>query len=158
MDWRRLRYPDDEVAQRTELPTDARRAGPRRGEVDAEQRRARRLRRRVTLFLLGAIFVTGSVAALLADGGYLEARRLQRQRSDLESQVEQQQARVWRLEREVKALESERMALERIAHEELGYSKPGEITFLLPDGEARSGSKRGGDENGAGGGVAPKSR
>lgn len=40
---------------------------------------------------------------------------------------------VARLRREAKALSGEPAALERAAREELGYVRPGEIVFLLPE-------------------------
>jgi cell division protein FtsB len=85
----------------------------------------------VTL-LLGALLVAGSVAALFAERGYLDLRRskreLERRRKLLHAQVE----KVRLLRNQVAALENDPTAVERVAREDLGLVRDGEVLFLLP--------------------------
>ena len=137
MNWRRIRKRAVEATIVGELPTDARREDDRRRRAapDPEAERARRRNRRAILISLGALFLAGSVMAMVGKGGYLELRRLRHQRDQAQADVEEQQGKVEALRHQVRALHDDPAALERIAREELGYAKPGEVTFLLADPE-----------------------
>ena len=131
---RRTGKPPGDATPDWEFPTDAQPSAgrPRRGEREAEVTRRLLFRRRVTVLVLGAIFVGGTAAALFAEGGYLELRRLRGQRERLTAEVEAQRAEVAALGEEVRRLVEEPLARERIAREKLGLAREGEITFLLP--------------------------
>jgi len=130
-----------------DAPTDARRSmgSPRRGEPDPEIARRQRLHRRVAGLCIGAVFLVGLAAALVGRGGYVELRRLSAERDAARQAVALQRARVEAEERAVRALQGEPEARERIAREQLGYTRPGEVTFVLPEETPADG---GGTENG----------
>ena len=108
---------------------------PKQLERDpAAGRRARR-RRRAASLLVGSIIIAGSLAAVFGKGGSLDLLRLRRERGQAQAMVDAVAARVAALQEQVRALEEEPMARERIAREQLGYARPGEITFILPDNE-----------------------
>jgi cell division protein FtsB len=113
--------------------TDARPAvePERQGGADPEAAEQRRLHRRVVMAVLGAVFLAGAVTALFGKGGYLELRRMRGQLAAVEARVERQQGRVEALRLEVERLESDPMERERIAREQLGLARPGEITYVL---------------------------
>jgi cell division protein FtsB len=72
------------------------------------------------------------VAALIGEGGLTDLRRLRLEMVDLRQEIERREATIRELEQEVRALEGDTLALERIAREQLGLVRPGEIDFLLP--------------------------
>ena len=139
MDWLRLRKRAVEATFVTEYATDARRAidDLRGGEPDPDTELGRLLRRRVAVFLLYAVFVGGAVAALFGNGGVIQLLRLHADLRAARSEVSDQRRAVEALQREVALLKEDPMARERIAREELGLARPGEVVFLLPlDGDA----------------------
>ena len=136
MDWLKLWRKAAEPTPPEEEATDARRAGGRRhGEPDPDDERRRRNRRRAALFAFASVFVAGSMTALLGQGGLLDLTRLWGEQSELRRQVTEQRQRVEALRHEARQLENSPMARERIAREQLGYSSPGEVTFLLPEAD-----------------------
>ena len=83
--------------------------------------------------LLVLVFLTGSAAALFANGGYVERKRLEARRDASNIDLDRQLARVHGLRREVHALARDSIARERLAREELGYTRRGEMLFLLAE-------------------------
>lgn len=135
MSWRRMRKLAEDVSLSPEIATDARRVThpvARPGTPDPDGERRRRFHRRVTSFMIGAVFAAGSVVALFGDGGLLELRRLRRERAEARERVALQQERVAELRRKVENLKNDPAARERIAREELGYARRGEVTIILP--------------------------
>ncbi len=114
--------------------TDARRAdGPRRrGESDPESERADKLKRRVRLLLFYVVFAAGVLAALVGEGGYFDLLRLRGDRDDTRAAVDERRRELEALRQTIDRLDHDPMAKERIAREQLGLARPGEIQFLLP--------------------------
>lgn len=92
----------------------------------------RRLRRRAVTLGVGALVLTATLGALFGDRGFLEVRRYQDQRRQLESDVRRLEKEVRQLHREILALRRDPQAMERIAREELILARPGEVLFLYP--------------------------
>jgi len=131
---RRFRLPEQVLLPR-EVDTDARpKDGPgRRPErQDPDEQRREQRRRQGLVLLFATVFAAGCLGALFADGGYVDLRRARTQLAEMELRVADKTAQVERLESEVVRLRDDPTALERIAREELGLSRPGEIVFLLP--------------------------
>jgi cell division protein FtsB len=114
--------------------TDARPAkDPRRSaDDDPEVERKRKLGLRAFGILLGLICAAGVFASIFGQGGYLEIRRLRRDISALRSDVESRRLAVRALEDERDRMQADPLAKERIAREQLGLTRKGEIDFLLP--------------------------
>jgi cell division protein FtsB len=138
MRWLRRRRRPVQATVLTDYPTDARPSGsmPARAEPDPRAERRSKLRRGVLVASLYVVFSGGVVAALFGNGGLLDLVRLHGEMRSLQVQLVEQQARVEELRHKVGALESDPMAKERIAREELGMLKPGEKVFLLPKEES----------------------
>jgi len=102
---------------------------------DPELQRKIKLRRRALVLGLGAICLSGTVVAFFGEGGYRDIRRLHGEIADLETEIARRQAEIRRLEDAVLRLDKDPMARERVAREELGLLRPGEIDFLLPKEE-----------------------
>ena len=84
---------------------------------------------------LVVLFVFGVAISIFGARGYRDVQQGRREFEDLRARLDAQQDRVTALKREVQRLREDPGALERIAREELGYAKPGEVIFLLPGEE-----------------------
>jgi len=104
---------------------------------DPDRERRRRVVFAAVALFLGTIFVAGSAAALVGERGYLGVRHSRQELANLKATVDKKQADVMALKKEVDRLKSDPGALEKIAREELGFVKPGEVSFLLPNDEDR---------------------
>jgi cell division protein FtsB len=90
------------------------------------------LRRSLTWLLPFAMLVCAIVAVplrILAEEGLPRYRALQSEQVDLDAQNERMRREVRDLQREVEALRSDPGAIERIARDELGMVRPGEVIF-----------------------------
>jgi len=126
--------------------SDARPASEKEPSRNAAERlaaRERRFHRRVVLAVLGAVFLGGTVTALFGEGGYFALRRLRGRLAVEQARLVEEQARVEALRDEVEHLRSDPMARERIAREELGLTRPGEVTYVLTDELSREGAPAG---------------
>ncbi len=114
--------------------SDARRAEdlPSAPDLAKEASRRARLKQGTSVAGLVALFVFGVVISIFGARGYRDLRQSRRELEDLTARLEAQQEKVSALRREVQRLKDDPSALERIAREELGYARPGEVTFLLP--------------------------
>jgi len=101
----------------------------RRGKKDRQaERLGRGLRWALTLLVLLV-----AMHGIFGDHGYLAMRRARADVERLRSEVEQLDQQNQHLSGEVKALKSDPAAIERVAREEMGLAKPGELIFRLPD-------------------------
>lgn len=100
-----------------------------------------RLNRRALPLALGAVFLAGALSALFGDDGYFELGRLRRACAIVENDLNHQRVRNATLQRDIRRLQEEPLAWERIARERLGFARRGEVQFLLPK-SVRSGSDR----------------
>ena len=117
-----------------EIQGDARSADamPITGLPDPEIERRERLRHRVMVFVISVFFVGGLLALLIGERGYVDVRRSRAELRMLQHDVDEQLDVVRNLRDEVRALQEDPTALERIAREELGFGRKGEVQFLLP--------------------------
>ncbi len=129
LDWRRIRKAAVTVAIRTARPSDARRPD----DVESATRHRRARQRPALVVLLALVFLTGSAAALFANGGYFERKRMEARRDAANVELDRQLKRVHELRGEVDALARDSLARERLAREELGYTRRGEMVFLLAE-------------------------
>jgi cell division protein FtsB len=149
MGWFRKRA-DREVSQRATPSASTPDASSRQkqdtsGQQEAAERRFKRGFRSYA-FVLSCIFVVGSVSALFGEDGFLDKLRLRSEIRKLEGEVALQRQNVITLEREIQALETDPMARERIAREQLGLAFPDEYLFILPEEGTRSGQAAPGAE------------
>jgi cell division protein FtsB len=73
------------------------------------------------------------LGALFGDRGYLRLLDKRDRAEALAQDVERLESENIRLAAEIRALKTEPRAIERIAREQLGLARPGEMVFLLPD-------------------------
>ncbi|MDB4324874.1 septum formation initiator family protein [bacterium] len=128
---------------------DCREAGPRRSRSPRggrpEDVRRTRVGRHLLRLFCGVLFISGTIYALLGEDGLADRMRLKREHRSLASDVDARRERIRRLEQVKAGLQGDPMHRERIAREQLGYAKPGEVVFLLPDADSDSDSGSGSD-------------
>jgi cell division protein FtsL len=89
----------------------------------------------VTLF--GVILLIALVVgSLFGDRGILQLVSQRERAEELARQIDEMRTENQRLAQEIKALQADPRAVERLAREELGLARPGEKVFLIRD-EAR---------------------
>jgi len=89
------------------------------------------LRRRAS-FLLALALLALLVHDIFGDHGLLAMRRSQKEVEKLRQEIQQLNQDNARLAEEVKALKNDPKTIERIAREEMGLARPGELVFKLP--------------------------
>jgi cell division protein FtsB len=140
IDWRRIRRAAVTVAIRRPGGSDARRHDGRNSASRGVLVSVRGPQRRAVWVLFALVFLTGSAAALLANGGHAERGTLELRRDAANVELDRQLQRVHALRREVQRLHGDSLARERLAREELGYTKRGEMVFLLAEPSKTAGN------------------
>jgi len=133
----RRRRAADARRRAVELHSDARRRddpGPD-GRLDPMVERRRRGRAAALAAVTVAGFLAGCFIAAFGPSGYRDLRRSRRELTERQITLQRQIDAVRELRTQVRALEDDPAAVERIAREELGLVREGEITILLPRSE-----------------------
>lgn len=94
------------------------------------------LKRRLFLTLSACAVLAMAGRALIGDRGLFEVWRKKGTHRQLAAEVETLRQENLALKREIQALRSDPAAIERLAREELGFSRPGEINFVFREDEA----------------------
>ena len=89
------------------------------------------LRRKAGIFLAFALLGL-IVHDILGPHGLLAMRRSQKELENLRQEIQQINENNRRLAEQVKGLKSDPRLIERIAREEMGLARPGELIFKLP--------------------------
>jgi len=82
--------------------------------------------------LLGFVLFALLVHDIFGDHGFLAMRRAQKEVEQLQQEIQKLNEENSRLAEQVKALKTDPRIIERIAREEMGLAKPGELIFKLP--------------------------
>lgn len=106
-------------------------ATPRRRRA-ADRREPRRWWR-YGLVVLGGVLL---VNALAGERGYLEYTRLRHRLTDAQAQLAARRAENAELQRRIRQLKTDPVAIEREVRDQLGYAKPGEVVFTVRDAPA----------------------
>lgn len=81
----------------------------------------------------GGLLVLMLAHTLLGPYGYLSMRRSQREIQQLQQEIERLDRENLQLSGEIRALQSDPSAIEKVAREDMGLARPGELIFPLPD-------------------------
>ena len=94
--------------------------------------------------ILGLALLLLAIHDVFGSHGLLAMRRTQMQMRELRGQVDRLHQENSELNKQVQALRTDPKAVERIAREEMGLARPGEMIFKLPDPppEARAPAKK----------------
>jgi cell division protein FtsB len=82
--------------------------------------------------ILGAALLLLGIHDILGPHGFLAMRRTQKDMDQLRSDVQRLNKENSAMSDEAKSLKSDPQAIERIAREEMGLARPGEMIFKLP--------------------------
>jgi cell division protein FtsB len=94
------------------------------------------LKRRVLLTLSTCAVLAMAGRALIGDRGMFEVWRKKGAHRKLAVEVQALREENLALKQEIQALRSDPDAIERLAREQLGFSRPGEINFIFREDEA----------------------
>jgi len=93
------------------------------------------LKRRIFLTLSVCAVLAMAGRALLGDRGLFEVWRKKGTHRKLAAEVEALRQENLALKQEIQSLRSDPAAIERLAREQLGFSRPGEINFVFREDE-----------------------
>jgi len=82
---------------------------------------------RLSLLMVGVVSVLAFAYAIIGNNGYLELRRREAKNQELRLKAEGLRRENKEILSEIRALKSDPKAIEKIAREELGMVKPGEV-------------------------------
>ncbi|MCI0623990.1 MAG: septum formation initiator family protein [Acidobacteria bacterium] len=92
--------------------------------------------------MVGTVSVLALVYAILGNNGCLELRRREERNRELSRKVEQLRRENKEILNEIRALKTDPKAIEKIAREELGMVKPGEVKITTNPARQESGNPR----------------
>jgi cell division protein FtsB len=88
--------------------------------------------------ILGLALLLLAIHDLFGSHGLLAMRRTQTQMKELRGEINRLNQENSNLNKQVQALRTDPKAVERIAREEMGLARPGEMIFKLPDEPQKS--------------------
>ena len=97
-----------------------------------DARRAARATVRAVFLLSAVLTLVFLISFMFSEEGIAELQRARKQVDDLEREIAQLQSDNTRLRKEIDSLGRSTFVVERIAREDLGMSKPGEVVYMLP--------------------------
>ncbi|HWW60886.1 MAG TPA: septum formation initiator family protein [Thermoanaerobaculia bacterium] len=97
-----------------------------------DPRRAAQITLRVVMMLSFVLFVVFSISFFFSDRGIPELQHARTRVSDLRTDIARLQAENARLNAEIESVKKSTYTVERIAREDLGMSKKGEVVYMLP--------------------------
>ncbi|HVR41400.1 MAG TPA: septum formation initiator family protein [Thermoanaerobaculia bacterium] len=103
-----------------------------------DPRRATQVTLRVVVLLTIVLIVVFCVSFIFSDRGIPELQHARSRVSDLKTDIARLQSENARLQAEIESVKKSTYAVERIAREDLGMSKKGELVYMLPKRRAGS--------------------
>jgi len=87
---------------------------------------------RVVLLLSGVLTIVFLISFVFSEEGISELQRSRQTVAELRGEIERLRIENQRLTAEIESLKRSTYAVERIAREDLGMSKPGEVVYIEP--------------------------
>ena len=97
-----------------------------------DSKRATQVTLKAVVLLSGILTVVFLVSFFFSDRGIAELQHARRRVADLQTDIQRLQAENTRLRGEIDSAKKSTWAVERIAREDLGMSKKGEVVYMLP--------------------------
>ncbi len=88
---------------------------------------------RAARYVLGALLLLVFMNGVFGENGYLATRRARSDAEKLRLEIQQLNEQNRQLAGDVRALKTDPAAVERVAREEMGLARRGELVFRLPD-------------------------
>ena len=101
-------------------------------KLKKRQKRAERLQRAVR-YAVGALLLLVFMNGIFGDNGFLAMRRARADTEKLRKEIQQLNEENQHLTGDVRALKTDPAAVERVAREDMGLAREGELVFRLPD-------------------------
>ncbi len=97
-----------------------------------DSKRATQVTLKAVILLSGVLTFVFLVSFFFSDRGIAELQHARRRVADLQTDIQRLQADNARLRGEIDSARKSTWAVERIAREDLGMSKKGEVVYMLP--------------------------
>ncbi len=97
-----------------------------------DARRATQVTLKVVILLAGVLCVVFAVSFFFSDRGLHELQHARSRVATLHASIARVEAENARLRAEIESVKKSSYAIERIAREDLGMSKKGEVVYMLP--------------------------
>lgn len=97
-----------------------------------DSRRATQVTLKAVILLSGVLTLVFLVSFFFSDRGIAELQHARRRVTDLQAGIQRLQTENARLRGEIESAKKSTWAVERIAREDLGMSKKGEVVYMLP--------------------------
>ena len=97
-----------------------------------DSRRATQVTLKAVVLVCGVLTLVFLVSFFFSDRGIAELQHARHRVADLHSEIERLQAENTRLRNEIESAKHSTFAVEKIAREDLGLSKKGEVVYMLP--------------------------
>ncbi|HXI14645.1 MAG TPA: septum formation initiator family protein [Thermoanaerobaculia bacterium] len=98
-----------------------------------DPKKATKVTLKAVLLLSGVLSIVFLVSFVFSEEGIAELRRARGRVESLRSEIHHLEQENGRLTREIESINRSTFAVERIARQDLGMAKPGEIVYMLPD-------------------------
>ena len=97
-----------------------------------ESRRASQVTLKAVVLLASVLFVVFTISFVFSDRGLPELQHARTRVATLHGEIARLQAENARLRAEIESVKKSTYAIERIAREDLGMSRRGEVVYMLP--------------------------
>lgn len=97
-----------------------------------ESRRATQVTLKAVVLLASVLFVVFAISFIFSDRGLPELQHARTRVAELREDIARIEAENQRLRAEIESVKRSSYAVERIAREDLGMSRKGEIVYMLP--------------------------
>ncbi len=97
-----------------------------------ESRRATQVTLKAVVLLASVLFVVFAISFIFSDRGLPELQHARTRVAELREDIARIEAENQRLRAEIESVKRSSYAVERIAREDLGMSRNGEIVYMLP--------------------------
>jgi len=106
-----------------------------------DSRRATQVTLRVVVLLSAVLTAVFLISFFFSDRGIAELHQARTRVGDLRRDIARLESDNARLRAEIESVKRSTYAVERIAREDLGMSRKGEVVYMLPKAEAKTASR-----------------
>ena len=97
-----------------------------------DSRRATQVTLKAVILLSGVLSIVFLISFFFSDRGIAELQHARTRVGELQTDIAKMEAENARLRAEIESVKKSSYAVERIAREDLGMSKKGEVVYMLP--------------------------
>lgn len=97
-----------------------------------DSRRATQVTLKAVMLLAGVLCVVFAISFVFSDRGLPELQHVRTQVAALRTDIERVESRNGQLRAEIESVRKSSYAIERIAREDLGMSRKGEVVYMVP--------------------------